>query len=263
VLKELVCHVLDDNLMATRFSLRIEAPAEETNRVRSVAEEFFDEVRHLESLLSRFIEDSDVSRINRLQAGESTVISPETFRCLSAAVEATRLTEGHFDIAYRSGNSIGTKPAFTLLTRPHRVLAQIEGLDIDLGGIGKGFALDEGNQILQTYGYDRALLCAGTSTILASAPPFHSQGWEVTLDLPTGQQTLRLNKNAVSCSGKSVRGEHIFDILSKSYETKIERVWVQTQTATIADAFSTALMTMDENQRLAFQSNRIKSNKIQ
>jgi thiamine biosynthesis lipoprotein len=242
--KNLIRHRYCDDLMATHFLLQIEASADESQRLRSVGEEFFEEVRRLEWLLSRFVEDSDIARINRLHAGESVVVSPETFQCLVTAVEVSRLTGGHFDIAYRSVCPAGVKP-FTLLTCPHRVQAQINGLHLDLGGIGKGFALDYGSRILLSYGYDRALLCSGTSTILALSPPHNSQGWEVVLDLPEKQQTLRLAHHALSCSGKSVRGEHIFNPLTQSYVTESERIWVQAETAAIADALSTAFMTMN------------------
>jgi thiamine biosynthesis lipoprotein len=242
--KKLIRHRYCDDLMATQFLLQVEVAAEESKRVQSVCEEFFEEVRHLELLLSRFVEDSDVSRINRLHIGESAVVSPETFQCLTTAVEVSQLTGGHFDIAYRSARPAGVKP-FTLLTRPHRVLAQINDLNLDLGGIGKGFALDYGSRILLSHGYDRALLCSGTSTILALSPPHNSQGWEVVLDLPNEQQTLCLAHHAVSCSGKSVRGEHIFNPLTQSYVTESERLWVQAETATIADALSTAFMTIN------------------
>jgi thiamine biosynthesis lipoprotein len=230
--------------MATQFLLQVEAPDEESKQVQSVGEEFFEEVQRLELLLSRFVEDSDIARINRLQLGESTVVSPETFQCLTTAVEVSQLTDGHFDIAYRSACPVGVKP-FTLLTRPHRVQAQINGLNLDLGGIGKGFALDYGSRILLSHGYDRALLCSGTSTILALSPPLHSQGWEVVLDLPNEQRTLCLAHHAVSCSGKSVRGEHIFNPLTQSYVTESERLWVQAKNAAIADALSTAFMTIN------------------
>jgi thiamine biosynthesis lipoprotein len=242
--RKLIRHCYGDHLMATQFLLQIEASAEESQRIRSVGEEVFEEVRRLELSLSRFVEDSDISRINRLHAGESVIVSPETFQCLTTAVEMSRLTNGHFDIAYRSACPAGVKP-FTLLTHPHRVQTQINGIHLDLGGIGKGFALDYGRQILLSYGYDRALLCSGTSTILALSPPLHSQGWEVVLDFPEKQQTLCLAHHAVSCSGKSVRGEHIFNPLTQSYATEFERIWVQAETAAIADALSTAFMTMN------------------
>jgi thiamine biosynthesis lipoprotein len=237
-------HYYCNNLMAAQFLLQIEASAEESQRIRSVCEEFFEEVQRLELLLSRFVEDSDISRINRLRVGESAVVSPETFQCLTAAEDAARLTDGHFNVAYRSVCPVGVKP-FTLLTRPHRVQAQINGLHLDLGGIGKGFALDYGSRILLSYGYDRALLCSGTSTILALSPPHHSQGWEVVLDLPEKRQTFCLVHSAVSCSGKSVRGEHIFNPLTQSYVTETERIWIHAKTATMADALSTAFMTIN------------------
>jgi thiamine biosynthesis lipoprotein len=250
--RKLVRHYHSDHLMATCFSLQIEAPVEETDRVQAVAEEYFDELHRLESLLSRFIEDSDISRINRLRAGESIIVSPETFQCLSTALKVTQLTAGHFDIAYRSVRPVGREP-FTLFTHPHRVLAQIDYPDIDLGGIGKGFALDYGSRIFLSYGYDRVLLCSGTSTILALSPPHNSLGWEVVPDLPEEQKTFCLVHGAISCSGKSVRGEHIFNPHTQSYVTEMKRVWVQSETAATADAFSTAVMTMNPKQKFIFQ----------
>ena len=101
-------HRFWDTIMATQFVVIVEAPENETARVRAVAEDVFHEIRRLESLLSRFIEDSDISQINRLRIGESTIISPETHRCLELALEARRISAGYFDIAYQYDPGIGT-----------------------------------------------------------------------------------------------------------------------------------------------------------
>jgi thiamine biosynthesis lipoprotein ApbE len=250
---ELIRHLFGDNVMATHFSLVIEAPTDEVDRVGAVADEYFDEIRRLESLLSRFVEDSDISRIKRLNVGESAVVAPETFRCLSVALEASRLTEGRFDVAYRSLRSRGQR-AFALHTKPHRVQALLDNPDLDLGGIGKGFALDYASEILERYGYTRALLCAGTSTLLALDPPQESSGWAVTVQRGGKDETLSFARSAVSCSGKSVHGEHIFDVNEKRFATKISRGYVQVKTAALADAFSTAIMTMNDVERHHFKS---------
>jgi len=242
--------------MTTRFSVHIEAPEEETDRIRAVAEEIFEEIRRLESLFSRFIEDSDISRVNRLRHGESVVISPETYRCLALALEAEQQTGGHFNVAYHSLLTDETGKAFSLLTNPCRVQSETTSLHLDLGGIGKGFALDHVREILETYDYSRSMICADTSTVLALFPPQQSQGWPVVVETADGSQTLFLAHSAVGCSGKSVRGEHIFDTQRKIFDTTTNRVWVQNKSATFADAFSTAMMTMSDDERTEFMKKR-------
>jgi len=250
-----------DTIMATRFSVIVEAPDSETGRVRAVAEELFDEMRRLESLLSRFIEDSEISQINRLAIGESTVVSPETHRCLELALEAQRSTRGYFDVAYLSEGVVESREAFALLARPLRVVSSAKTLRLDLGGIGKGFALESGREILLRYGYSKALLRAGDSTVLAMEPPQGTKGWPVQLepddDFEGQVKTLELANEALSCSGKSVRGEHIFDTRQGKYATIRNRAYVRMPSAALSDAFSTAAMTMPDDQYPFFTDDRL------
>jgi len=245
-------HRFWDTIMATQFSVIVEAPQIEAGRVRAVAEEVFDEMRRLESLLSRFIEDSEISQINRLGNGELTVISPETHRCLELAMEAKRSTWGYFDIAYPSEDTSEGGDAFALLARPLLVVSLAKTLHLDLGGIGKGFAMERGRAILLRYGYSKALLSAGDSTVLALEPPHGMKGWPVQLELSDDDQietieTLELENEALSCSGKTVRGEHIFDIRQRKYATTRNRIYVRMPSPALSDAFSTAAMTMPED----------------
>ena len=240
-------HRFCDTIMATRFSVIMEAPETEAERVRAVAEELFDETRRLESLLSRFIEDSEISQINRLKIGESTVVSPETHRCLELALEAKQSTWGYFDAAYLSECAFDDGEAFALLGKPLRVVSSAKTLRLDLGGIGKGFALEHGREILLRYGYSQALLSAGDSTVLAMEPPHGKKGWPVQLELDGQSQTIELTNEALSCSGKAVRGEHIFDTCQRKYATIRNRIYVRMFSPTLSDAFSTAAMTMPED----------------
>ena len=240
--------------MATRFSVIVEAPEIEAERVRAVAEEVFDETRRLESLLSRFIEDSEISQINRLQCGESMVVSPETHRCLELALEAKRSTWGYFDVAYLSEVPPDDGEAFALPGKPLRVVSAAKTLKLDLGGIGKGFALEYGREILLRYGYSQALLSAGDSTVLALEPPHGKKGWPVQLELGGDTQTIELANEALSCSGKTVRGEHIFDTRQQKYATIRNRIYVRMPSPTLSDAFSTAAMTMPEDLLEGFSS---------
>ena len=231
-------HELSNEIMNAVFSFRFDAPESETKRLRAVAEEMFDEIRRLESLLSRFVEDSDIAQINRLTQGQSVIIASETFCCLELAEEATQQTNGYFDVAYLSQPAEGTGRPFSLLTKPHRVRSEVQSLHVDLGGIGKGFALDFVASIPLAYGYSRALLCADSSTMLALDPPENAPGWTVRVE--GTEHRLELNDTAISCSGTSVRGEHIFDTKRRMWATRRKRCCLYAPSATLADAFSTA-----------------------
>ena len=232
--------------MATQFVVILEAPENESDRARAVSEELFFEIRRLESLLSRFREDSEISQLNRLRSGETRIVSPETHRCLGLALEAKQLSRGHFDAAYLSQGVPHGQEAFTLFSRPCRVMSQAKLLRLDLGGIGKGFALEQTGEILVRYGYPRAMLCADTSTIFALEPPYGTQGWPVQVEHGGEIETLELANESISCSGKTVRGEHIFDTRQRQYATKRDRVYVRMPSPALADALSTAAMTMCE-----------------
>jgi thiamine biosynthesis lipoprotein len=122
----------------------------------------------------------------------------------------------------------------------------VESLRLDLGGIGKGFALEHVAPIPLRYGYSRVLLCADSSTRLALDPPENTPGWEVKIELDGKEERVHLTNRAVSCSGTSMRGEHIFDVKCRTWTTERKRCYVFDQSAALADAFSTALMTMKE-----------------
>jgi len=239
----LIIHQFWDTIMATRFSVIVEAPADDAGRVCAVAEEAFLEIRRLESLLSRFIEDGEISQINRLRHGETIIVSPETHRCLELARQAKRMTQGHFDAAYLSEGVSHEGEAFALLSRPFQVVSLAESLQIDLGGIGKGFALEQVREIFVRYGYTKAMLCADGSTIFALDPPHDAKGWPVQWEF----QVLELANESISCSGKTVRGEHIFDTRKREYVTIRDRVYVRTPSPALADALSTAAMTMSKD----------------
>ena len=242
-------HEFCDEIMTARFSVRFDSPESESKRLRAVAEEMFEEIHRLESLLSRFIEDSEVSQINRLAFGESVIVSQETFRCLELAEEATKLTGGQFDVAYLTPVDAGARP-FSLLMNPHRVRSEVTPLHIDLGGIGKGFALDYVAPIPLSYGYSHVLLCADSSTVLALDPPENTSGWEVFLELGGKERRVELNHRAVSCSGTSMRGEHIFDVKRRMWMGQTKRNYVFDQSAAFSDAFSTAILTMKGEEML-------------
>ncbi|MFZ4765688.1 MAG: FAD:protein FMN transferase, partial [Roseimicrobium sp.] len=130
----------------------------------------------------------------------------------------------------------------------------VEGIRLDLGALGKGYALDQAVTILANHGIERALLNAGDSTILALEPPEGDSGWIVNV----GNRepiALSLRQRAISASGFAVKGAHIMDPrLRQPVPARPERVWAIAPTAALSDALSTAFAVMTRAETVAFCS---------
>lgn len=190
-------------------------------------------------------------------------ISEMCYECLRLAAEANEQTGGLFDITlgtlieHQKNAVAGNAPdlAGKLSIDPERpALTCIEaGREIDLGGIGKGYALDQIKVLLEDWGIESALLAAGASTQLAFGP----KTWPIELSGDHGQQTtIELSNQALSASGIAIQGSHIVSPLEqaepKSYTFK--RAWILQPSAAMADAWSTALMLIDAEQLKAFEA---------
>lgn len=228
--------------MATEFDVTI--AGKPGRAARQAAEAALAELAALEQELSRYVENSDISRINRLPAGASTVVTPETFECLRIALEMQRRTGGAFDVAYASrGDGAGKEK---LRLDPGRVAVEVlfEGTRVDLGGIGKGFALDHMAGILAEWGIESALVRASHSTILATGAPPGEDGWPIGFG-PAGHRVeFPLANRALGASGTGVKGEHIVDPSTGEPASGRYRTWSLAPTGAEADALSTAFMVM-------------------
>src|SRR6188768_4146736 len=120
----------------------------------------FDLVDRLERELSRFLPNSDVARINHLAAGESARVAPSTLECLVIARHMFDLTGGAFDV------SIGTGlPTLELDPDESTVRATTRGVRVDLGGIGKGYAVDLMAEMLEEWELPVSLVHGGFSSV--------------------------------------------------------------------------------------------------
>lgn len=173
------------------------------------AQAAFDLLDGLERELSRFLPNSDVTRINHLGAGERTVVTPSTLECLVIARHMFELTGGAFD------PSIGTGlPSLEFDTEAHTVRAASSGVRLDLGAIGKGYAVDLMAETLEEWGVTAALVHGGFSSMLALDAPAGGDGWPLTLSDPRVPaqvlERMSVRQTALGASGVRKR-DHIVD----------------------------------------------------
>lgn len=245
-------HRFSHEAMASVFEVYAEHPDE--RYAAQAAQAAFDVVDRLERELSRFIGNSDVTRINHLGAGDSTRVSPSTMECLAIARHVFDLTGGAFDI------SIGTGlPTLELDDVGCAVGATADDVRIDLGGIGKGYAVDAMADVLEEWGITRALVHGGFSSVLALDPPSDGEGWPLTLSDPGNPSHVLVRvsaqQSALGASGLR-KGDHIVDPRTGGTVEGRRAAWAairrpelpigtggtRAAASTLADALATAFM---------------------
>jgi thiamine biosynthesis lipoprotein len=173
------------------------------------AQAAFDLVDRLERELSRFLTNSDIARINHLAADESTRVSTSTLECLVIARHVFDLTGGAFDISIGTGLLSLELDADEFLVR-----ATKEGVKVDLGGIGKGYAVDLMAELLEDWGLQLALIHGGFSSVLALESPAGRDGWPLTLSDPEAPSRVlvRLSARQTALGASGLRkGDHIVE----------------------------------------------------
>lgn len=247
-------HRFDHEAMNTVFRVHILGGGSE--EARGMARECFDRIDLLEGRLSRYLEGSDVSLINRMQAGETLYLSDPCHECLRLALEMHGRTGGLFDITlgtrieHRKARQDGPPPPITGQLTLHPDAPAIScgeaGREIDLGGIGKGFALDQIRDLLVDWGAEGGLVASGASTLLA----FGETAWPVDLASEGGARRISLAGSALSASGTGIQGSHIIDPRGEEDDPSPApvRLWVVSPSAAVADAMSTALMLMERGE---------------
>jgi thiamine biosynthesis lipoprotein len=222
---------------------------------RQGAEAAFDVVDRIEQEQSRFIANSDVSRISDLVEGECARVSPWTMECLGIARHLYELTGRTFDVTLGSGWE-----RLELDPEELTVRARQGGARLDLGGIGKGFAVDRMAELLLEWDITHVLVHGGFSSVRALEAPPEREGWLLRLTAPgSGRVLARISARdkAFGASGTQ-KGEHVRDPRTDGSDLAREAAWVavaatgETQDdrspATVADALSTAFMILPADQ---------------
>ena len=271
------------NAMATRFEILLHG--ENPRSLRAAGEEALDEIDRLEAQLSLYRPTSEIAHLNGRAAREAVRVSPNVFRLLQQAQELSRETDGAFDITIaplvRCWGFMGAtgkfpEPGEVEAARAKVGMSLVElqaddftvrfarpGVMLDLGAIGKGYALERAAELLREAGVTGALLHGGTSTIYALGHPPEAEHWKVALEYPQGEDatasreliaTVPLRDEAMSVSaiwGRSFTAEgktfgHVLDPRTGQPVASTRLAAVVLSSATETDALSTALLVAGE-----------------
>lgn len=234
-------HHFSHEAMTTEFEVIVAGQEHEYARQASAA--VFREFDRIEKLLSKYDAGSDVGQINLLKPGKSVRVGIETLECLEISIWAYNASGGLFD------PTIGTGFQWLEVDRPNFTVGwKKDGAgQLDLGGVGKGYAIDQAAVILEDWDVAEAVINGGTSTVLALGKP-----WDLGVGGPWGEKvgltTITLEDKALSGSGTEVKGSHILNPKTGTPAQRHLAAWAVHSSAAKSDALSTAFMMMDEKE---------------
>lgn len=250
------CLVAHRHALGTRCEIFFHSHSPENRHAAEVA---LDELTRIDGWLSRFDPASEVWRINHTPPLQPLLLDYELTALLRLCQTAWELTEGAFDIVAGSRDPAGTPLTWQDLdfNPQYRRLAKTkEGLQLDFGGIGKGYALDQAAHLLRKSGLTAALLNAGQSSQYALNESPTAPDWTITL--PDGQTHFPLRSAGLSTSASTPRRTvedtpaNPTDILSPTTGTAVSEAWSVTATAptaTWAEVATTAWLASSTAQR--------------
>ncbi len=257
-------------VMGTVFE--IAAYGESPARLSVAINRAFQEIVRLDAVMSNYNSASDLSRLNRSAHFHAEAVPRDLYRVIEESLLYSRLSDGKFDIsvaplvnlwkAAMRGDHVPSSAQEQKLRRcvgyqnialfpPDRVEFRSPCLQIDLGAIGKGYAVDRAVEILRSFGVERALINAGGSTIYAMGSPPGQTAWLVHLRDPSKQidPQAMLCDDSVSTSeqtpGTSLGNNspgHIVDPETATPSKTTFAVSAIAKTATASDALSTTLL---------------------
>ncbi len=248
---------------------------------RTLLRRGFREARRLEGLFSAHDEESSLSRLNRMAGRGPVEVEEDLFVLLQVAGSLWQETERAFDITcgplldlwqqatldQREPDETSLKETLervgfkNLRLRDGTAELLVNGMRLDLGGIGKGYTVDRIVGLLKEAGVQHALVNFGLSSLYAlGSPPGEEAWWIFTKGMREGEWIgrLALSNQALSVSGSygrslEIQGRRYGHILDPRTGLPLDRERLSIvlgPSATEAEAFSTALLVLDGEEGL-------------
>ncbi|MCL6629402.1 MAG: FAD:protein FMN transferase [Armatimonadetes bacterium] len=265
--------------MAMGVRARIVVYARDQSAAEQACRAAFDRITFLDSVMSDYRQDSELIKLCANAGGTPTKVSRELLSLIIRCQYLAKLSDGSFDITvgplvklWRQARKSGQLPADAQIAKAKSLVGwqklsidrtrctvrlELPGMQLDLGGIAKGYACDEAIRVLKDHGIDTALVEMG-GDIVVSGPPPGKEGWEIELANLGGsfEKRLLLAHAAVSSSGDTEqfveiegrRYSHIVDPKTGLGLTNRMAVTVIGPSGTLCDGLSTTLSVMDERQ---------------
>jgi len=267
-------HEFSEPQMGVPF--RIVLYATDQQKASSSARAAFDRIKQLNDILSDYDDDSELSRLSRTSGqGHAVKVSDDLWRVLIEARKFWEQSNGAFDVTvgpfvnlWRRARRAKALPDPVILAETRKAVGYgnleldakeqtakllVPNMRLDLGGIAKGYAVDEALKVLRAHGVSRALI-AGAGDMAAGDPPPERKGWRIEiapLDVPNAPPArfVLLANRALSTSGDlfqhveidGARYSHIVDPRTGIGLTDHSLVTVIARDGTTADALATAV----------------------
>ena len=240
-----------------------------------IVERAFDEVDRIDRLMSHYKPDSPLSRLNREADKGPVAVDAELFAFIAESLRYSRESDGAFDITvgplmktwgfFRGEGRLPSDAELGDVQQRigyrHVVLDPAAktirfdrpGMELDLGGIAKGYAVDRVVALLRAHGVPAALVSAGGSTVYGLGAPPGQRAWDVGVQDPVDSRktalTVPLKNRALSVSGgyeksfevDGVVYSHIMDPRTARPVQGVLSVAVVTRTGTEGDALDNVL----------------------
>jgi thiamine biosynthesis lipoprotein len=262
---------------------RIVVIAKDSDAAGKCIENAFTQINKVDDLMSDYKSDSEISRVNRDGFEKAVQLSQSTYEVLQRSIEFSELTDGAFDITvgplvelFRKAKRkqvlpnqdiiayVRSKVGFEKLKlddQNRTVQFTVEGMQLDLGGIAKGYAVDKAVETIQTHGAIGGMVDLGGDIRCFGAPFKGRDHWVIGLQNPdmltdsAGREVLlklKMTNGAIATSGdyqqfiiiEGKRRSHIIDRKTGTSTEGLSSVTIIADNATNADALATAVSVM-------------------
>lgn len=268
-------------LMGTQFQIVCIAPNEVL--AQKAVDTAVQIIQNIENKISSWKKTSETTNINQMAGIRPVKVSDELFYLINRSLKFSKLSKGAFDISIKPLFSIwdfkSKKPNLPAKILVDSMLQYVDykniilneesktvflakkGMQIDFGGIGKGYAADKVKIILQKMGIENALINA-SGDLCAWGKDLNQKDWQVAIANPEKGKNavawLSIRNQAIATSGnyekffmhQGKRYAHILNTHTGYPTTGIKSVSVVSPTAELADAFATTIFVLGKNKGL-------------